>query len=189
MTIYLGADLSINGPGVTIIDGDKLICGSVRKLNQKVPREAKSDNISIKLIDYPPWLDQNERFHKVVNCLLAAVDFHNQYADKDVKVLYESVSFGSKGRIVDLAMFNQCFISTLHIKYNITSFDKIAPPSVKKQFAGNGRAEKNDMHFAVLNKYGLDISAMLGGVSPDKSPVSDIVDSIAIATILKERFE
>jgi len=54
-----------------------------------------------------------------------------------------------------------------------------SPSTVKKTFSGNGRATKDIMHEAFLEKTGVSLSNIIGK-KPKDSPVSDLVDSYAM---------
>jgi Holliday junction resolvasome RuvABC endonuclease subunit len=87
----------------------------------------------------------------------------------------ESISFGSKGRVVNLAMQNGFYYYTLLQQgYNVIKF---TPSTIKKFATGNGRASKEDM----INNTPKEILEDFKLISPKK--LDDLVDSYAIAKL------
>jgi Holliday junction resolvasome RuvABC endonuclease subunit len=94
------------------------------------------------------------------------------------KIFIEDYSFGSKGRVFNLA--ENCGMLKHKLWEVGYSFELVAPTVVKKFATGKGNADKEKMYEAFVKETGLDIQKLL---FPKKlgSPVTDIVDSYYIA--------
>ena len=99
------------------------------------------------------------------------------------QIALEGYAYGAKGKVFHIAE------NTGVLKYRLHQLSipvEVIPPSaVKKQAAGKGNANKEEMYQAFLMETGIDLK---GTISPDKkdvgNPVSDIVDSYYICKSL-----
>src|ERR1039458_47355 len=87
----------------------------------------------------------------------------------------EDYSFGSKGRVFNLAE-NMGLLKYKFWKYDM-KFD-LVPPTVLKKFAtGKGNAKKEDMYENFVKETGVDLQEKLFPGRKLGNPVTDIVDS------------
>ena len=106
--------------------------------------------------------------------------FLNKIPTLEVPHVYiEDYSFGSKGRVFNLA--ENCGLLKHKLWEVGYRYSVVAPTVVKKEATGKGNADKELMYESFVKETGVDISKLL---FPDKklgNPTTDIVDSYYIA--------
>lgn len=135
----------------------------------------------------------------LLNCTFADIERYKEIAEwasniiqkqcagnfENVKVALEGFSYGSSKsltfNIAENAGILKLYLLNLGIVPTI-----IPPTTAKKHFSGSGRANKEDMRQALIDKEGVDIVEWLG-MKRLNSPAHDIVDSYAIALTLKDK--
>ncbi len=172
---YIGLDYSMSNPSLTILGEDDkfentktFFLSSVKKYNYTF------GNVTGLL--HPDYANSIERYENIASIIL-------QYAKltPDDMVYLEDYSMGSKGKIFNIAE-NTMMIKYLMYKSNIP-FKVISPTAVKKFFTSKGNSDKNKMYDAFVARTNIDLYAQLHLVRTTKvnSPISDIVDSYALA--------
>ena len=116
--------------------------------------------------------------------------FLKEYLEDDTKVIFESCSLHSKGKVLELASIVNFLQLMIYDHNHNTEVLQYAPTSVKKAFHGKGNAKKDQMYEAAKN---YDLKGTLEDLEEDGygykkgSFIEDIVDSYAIVqTYLKE---
>lgn len=177
----LGADLSINGSGFTLIDVDN----ETFKVN------------STKFLGFTKVKKNEYHFENIHICLLdksyADIPYHHRgsiivdtlgkYFDLDSIDYFatEDYAYSASGAVFDIAEVCGGIKEKLYIK-NIP-YKKFPPSSIKQFATGKGNADKVGMGIA-FNKLGISMPEFLKDF---ESPKNDIVDSFWIAHLL--RFE
>lgn len=178
--ILAGIDYSITCPGICI--GEKgssfedLMFYSFRILKRHV-----SNKEQIKLLEYPLYTSEQERHDKISDMVMEILSKH-----KVDKIRIEDYSFGSKGKVFNIAE------NTGLLKHKLYKagydFDVSAPKEIKKHFSGKGNATKGVMYMSFRDKHcPYEIHHAIGDTEiPDdiKSPVSDMIDAYAIWNML-----
>jgi len=99
--------------------------------------------------------------------------------------MIEDYSFGSKGRVFNLA--ENCGLLKHKLYTGGYKFSTVAPTVIKKFATGKGNANKEVMYESFLRETGLNLNAVLSPRSTKiGSPVNDIVDAWYIANYIKE---
>jgi Holliday junction resolvasome RuvABC endonuclease subunit len=101
-------------------------------------------------------------------------------------VAFEGYAFGSKGRVFDIAESTAAAKILVYVKEIFWKPETFPPCEVKKLFSGKGNARKDEMHEAFRLKTGVNLVELLG-VKASDSPVSDIVDSFAVLSVLASK--
>jgi len=126
---------------------------------------------------YKDWTSQQERFHALSNWIMVHLNL-----DNSVKVYLEDYSFGSKGRVFNIAE------NTGILKYNLYLQGNpiiLLPPSIIKKYAtGKGNADKELMYEAFYNETKIDLQNILN--SSISNPLTDIVDAYFICKYGKQ---
>lgn len=123
------------------------------------------------------YLVEQERHDNISNYFLRLLEEHAQV---EFHIILEDYSFGSKGRVFNLA--ENCGLLKHKLWQSKYIFDTIAPTVLKKFATGKGNANKDAMYASFLAAGNPDINKT---ISPKKAtignPVSDIVDSYYLA--------
>ena len=110
-------------------------------------------------------------------------DWAMEYLIGCEQIAIEGYAFGAKGKVFHIAE------NTGVLKYRLHQasipVEVIPPSAIKKQAAGKGNANKEEMYKAFVKETGIQLQAV---ISPGKkdigNPVSDIVDSYFICKAL-----
>jgi hypothetical protein len=119
------------------------------------------------------YILEQERYDNIASYFLSRIP-------KNSKIIIEDYSFGSTGRVFNIA--ENCG----HLKYRLWDsefkFDTVPPTVIKKFATGKGNANKDKMYEAFIGSVGVDLISVFSS-NPNKvsSPVSDIVDAYYIA--------
>ena len=123
---------------------------------------------------FEEWTSQQERHDNISEWVFKKVLKHtiNPY------VFIEDYSFGSKGRVFNLAE-NTGLLKHKLYKKNI-NFSTLVPSVIKKFATGKGNADKEKMYSKLYEETGVDLKHALDQTTLN-NPVTDIVDSFYIA--------
>ena len=171
MTI-IGVDYSLSCPAACIFGPTFKDCKFLFLASRK--RDVTSNNITAE--PHKNYTTEQERHDNLSNTI---IQFIQQNTTKAI-VYLEDYSFGSKGKVFNIAEATGLFKHKLH-RLGIELHT--IPPTVIKKFAtGKGNADKEMMYKTFVNqgnpelmKWYYDKDVKVG------SPVSDIVDSYYIA--------
>ena len=169
-----GIDYSMTCPAICVYDRSKpfsyeackffAYC-DVKKLNQVYGR-------NVIITKHLPYETEYERYNLISDWAMMIL---NKFKVKEVCL--EGFSMGSSGRVFNIAE------NTAVLKYKMwcadIKFQTPAPTSVKKLFSGKGNATKELMHNSFHAKTNISFISLLN-IDPDKSPISDLVDSYAM---------
>lgn len=169
--MIIGVDYSLSCPAACALGPtfkeSKLIFLASRK------REVTSNNIHAE--PHSTYKTEQQRYDNISNTIIQFIQSHT------APVVYlEDYSFGSKGRVFNIAEATGLFKHKLH-RLGI-ELHTVAPTVVKKFATGKGNADKEAMYKAFvaqgnpdLMKWYYDKDVKVG------SPVSDIIDAYYIA--------
>jgi Holliday junction resolvasome RuvABC endonuclease subunit len=123
------------------------------------------------------YITEQERYNNIASFFVDRIP-------KNSKVMIEDYSFGSTGRVFNIA--ENCGLLKFKLWDEGKEFQTVAPTAVKKFATGKGNANKEKMYEAFLNETGVNLSLLLTPKATKcVSPVSDIVDSFYIAMYCK----
>src|ERR1017187_6853718 len=116
---------------------------------------------------------QEERYDNIYGFFMDKIP--NRISDVPPKIFIEDYSFGSKGRVFNLAEnmgLLKHYLWSEHLKFDLV------PPTVLKKFAtGKGNAKKEDMYEKFVKETGNALQEKLFPGRKLGNPVTDIVDS------------
>lgn len=119
------------------------------------------------------YLSDQQRYENIamwVMNIISSFDIVNTH------VLIEDYSFGSKGRVFNLA--ENCGLLKYSLYKKRYNFSTVAPSVIKKFATGKGNADKQKMYDAFYTNTKVDLIAIFSPKSRRlDSPVTDIVDS------------
>lgn len=178
--MIIGADYSITSPSLCIYkDGNYDIYWRNPKETDPVSRSTTSygnaDGTWLRIHAVPDLrMPGFKRYNQLADWFEECMVKHFPLVSGNLKPLiaFEGVSYGSPGRVVQLAENAGVTKALLTRKYFVDIVD-LAPSTVKKFATGYGFATKTQMHEAFAKEQ----LPILSFGDPEKSPLSDIVDS------------
>ena len=179
MTI-IGIDYSINGPSICVLGPSfkesLFYYGSTKK---KSVFTHKNFHGHLFGKDYVNNITRYESLAKwAISAILPCVA-------GTPKIAIEGYAFGaSAGLIANIAENGGMLKYLLYKEWGVTP-EIVSPSQLKKWWTGKGNAKKEDMAQALLEREGVDIRLEMMLDAFD-SPVSDVVDSYALARWLQE---
>ena len=176
-----GIDYSINGPGITIFEGNEFVFKNTKNYYltnmKKYDMDVSELNIYGELItgnfksDFERW------------------DFNGSWAYNIIKecdfVYMEGYSLGSKSSMAFQIAENASIIKYKMYKNNIP-FKVIPPTTIKKFASGKGNASKEIMEEAFMNETNIDLKPLFKQTKKQWNPSGDIVDSYYICKMAYE---
>jgi len=189
--VYLGFDLSITSPCLSIIKDDFITVYFYSKYKSHKNFYYKNDKIELVAWEYPCVSKKGnriDRYNKVLEPFIEIIDDWFLRHKNEFKFGVEGYSYGSIGQsFLDLAEIGGIFRQHLYKKG--IDFIEYPPKSIKKFFTGNGNASKYTMYLCFKRLDVVDLQDVLSikveRASQIPHPVEDIVDSVAIALYLR----
>ena len=189
-TVY-GIDMSLTNPGLVKIDPSTHKVSLYYFRNRQIEHNALvrvSDHRSsfygwfweVVCIEEEKDLSQYSRFSSKISKLMALIgDNFNKTSCVGIEGYSMNSRTGKSGTILmELGGCLRLALATYEHKWV-----EIPPRSVKKQFTGNGKADKNEMYQYYLQKYHLPELCNLIGLKQiykqTPHPVEDLVDALA----------
>lgn len=180
--IFIGIDYSYTSPAICVLGNDFKSSKFFYATYDKRMQGKNGKNCIGHLLN--PRLKDTERYAEIGQWGKKVVGRYSKA--KNVKVGLEGYSFGSSRSLTFNIAENAGLLKFLLFK-ELNIIPHIIPPTTaKKHFSGSGRANKEDMRQALINKENVDIVDWLG-MKKLNSPAHDIVDSYAIALTLKDK--
>jgi len=174
----VGIDYSLTCPCVCVSNNNIFADNYFYFLHKNKKYEGQALNIFGDLhLDYKC---EQERYENIASWVLSIVS----PLDKETtEILIEDYSFGSKGRVFNLA--ENCGLLKYLLYKDNYNYSTVAPTVIKKYATGKGNASKEKMYEAFRELTGLDLTDIYCGKRLD-SPVTDIVDSYYIAMYMRD---
>ena len=180
--ICVGIDYSLTSPCVCV-SRDKTFSNSFFYfLNDR--KSVVGKHLNILGEEHEDYLTDQERYENIASWVLAILaDFNKE----EIVILIEDYSFGSKGRVFNLA--ENCGILKYMLFKNGYRFFTVAPTVVKKYATGKGNATKEKMYEAFVNDTFVDLHSIISPTTKLGSPTTDIVDAWYIARYMIDKTE
>jgi Holliday junction resolvasome RuvABC endonuclease subunit len=180
--IYVGVDYSLSCPCVCVSRDLTFTNSFFYYLTDRKSVVGKFNNILGDLHD--DYLTDQQRYENNASWVLSIIAEHNK---DQIRIMIEDYSFGSKGRVFNLA--ENCGILKYLLYKNGYQFFTVAPTVVKKYATGKGNATKEGMYKAFLEETQVDLNQILTPNCKLSSPVTDIVDAWYIARYMIKHVE
>ena len=177
--IVVGIDYSLTSPCVCV-SRDKTFSNSFfYYLNDRKSVQGVCHNIFGD--QHEEYLTDQERYENIAEWVLTILaDFEK----KDVVVMIEDYSFGSKGKVFNLA--ENCGIIKNMLYKQGYKFFTLTTTVVKKYANGKGNATKDKMYEKFVEETGVDLHKIISPTTKLGSPTTDIVDAWYIARYMHE---
>jgi Holliday junction resolvasome RuvABC endonuclease subunit len=177
--ITVGIDYSLTSPCVCIARDKTFSNSFFYFLNDRKTVQGKYHNILGE--PHEEYLTDQERYENIASWVLTILaDFNKE----DIVVMIEDYSFGSKGRVFNLA--ENCGILKYMLYKNGYRFFTVPPTVVKKFATGKGNATKEKMYEAFVRDTFVDLHSIISPTTKLGSPTTDIVDAWYIARYMIE---
>lgn len=180
--IVVGIDYSLTSPAVCVARDKTFSNSFFYFLNDRKSVIGKCHNILGEA--HEEYLTDQERYENIASWVLAILA---NFDKKDVVILIEDYSFGSKGKVFHIAE-NCGMLKYMLYKAGYKFFT--VPPTVVKKFAtGKGNATKEKMYEAFVKDTFVDLHSIISPTTKLGSPTTDIVDAWYIAKYMIEKME
>ena len=172
--IYVGIDYSLTSPCVCV-SKDKTFSNSFFYfLNDRKTVQGKCHNILGE--EHEEYLTDQERYENIASWVLGIL---SNFTHEEITVMIEDYSFGSKGKVFNLA--ENCGILKYLLFKNGYKFFTVPPTVVKKFATGKGNATKEKMYEFFVKDTMIDLHNIISPTTKLGSPTTDIVDAWYIA--------
>lgn len=180
--VVVGVDYSMTSPCVCVARDKSFSNSFFYFLNDRKSVQGAFKNILGE--EHQDYLTDQERYENNASWVLSILSGFNK---ENVTILIEDYSFGSKGKVFNLA--ENCGLLKYMLYKNEYRFFGIAPTVVKKYATGKGNAKKEQMHEAFVRDTGIDLHKAISPTTKLGSPTTDIVDAWYIARYMHDRLE
>ncbi len=188
--LFVGIDHSMTSPGVCVYYGDPLQFCYTRCSFLYFSDKEKVSDVRFFRASVPKRTPQSLDMERYDGFSSQVLEFIGSWMlsgagrDWSVRVAVEGYSFGSSGKVFQIAE-NQAVLCHSLWKRSIP-FVRFAPSEVKKLATGKGNAKKDQMHDAFFAETGVNLAEKFG-TSSEKNPVCDLVDAYFILKCLINR--
>jgi hypothetical protein len=176
--IIAGIDYSLTSPSICVFNSNEsfdfnrcsfYFLSDVKKNQRLFLTNIKGESIT-------DWDSDFTRYENIS-------DWAMEYLIGCEQIAIEGYAFGAKGKVFHIAENTGVLKYRLH--QSSIPVEVIPPSAIKKQAAGKGNANKEEMYKAFVKETGIQLQVV---ISPGKkdigNPVSDIVDSYFICKAL-----
>ncbi len=172
--MIVGIDYSITSPSICLL-GETFSDSKFYFLTEKKKLFGQFDNIRGQI--HRDYKTTEQRFANITDWVMECLP------DGPCVVYLEDYSMGSKGQTFSIG--ENTGLLKHYLYCNQIEFHLFAPSAIKKSFTSKGNADKTLMYDAFVTKTKIDLYSQLHLVRGKKveSPISDIVDSWAIALL------
>jgi Holliday junction resolvasome RuvABC endonuclease subunit len=182
VTTVVGIDYSLTCPCVCVARDTDFHNSFFYYLTDKKSAVGKFKNIFGD--EHDDYLIDQQRYENNASWVMSIVGD----LEPDTHIMIEDYSFGSKGRVFNLA--ENCGIMKYLLYKGNYNFHTVAPTVVKKFATGKGNANKEAMYDAFIKETQFDLIKILTPKSKQVgNPVSDIVDAWYLAKYMLSKLE
>lgn len=178
--IVVGIDYSLTSPCVCIARDKTFSNSFFYFLNDRKTVQGKFHHILGE--QHEEYMTDQERYENIASWVLTILA---EFKKEEVVILIEDYSFGSKGKVFNLA--ENCGILKYMLYKNGYKFFTVPPTVVKKYATGKGNATKEKMYEAFLNETFIDLHSIISPTTKLGSPTTDIVDAWYIAKYMIDK--
>lgn len=187
--LYFGIDYSITSPSICSFLGEKKDF-SPKNCNFFYYNKRKQKNTQNNIhqtIPQESYKTPIQRFTRTANWAIRCIEVTRQAYDyPETLILIEDYSFGSKGKVFEIA--ENCGILKFLLEQENYNYQKISPTSLKKYATNSGKSTKEDMYNSFYTETQFDIKKVFSDKTTKNitTPISDIVDSYYLCSKIIE---
>ena len=178
--IGVGIDYSLTSPCVCIARDKTFSNSFFYYLNDRKTVQGKFHNILGEA--HEEYLTDQERYENIASWVLTILA---EFKKEEVVILIEDYSFGSKGKVFNLA--ENCGIMKYMLYKAGYKFFTVPPTVVKKYATGKGNATKDKMYESFVAETGVELHSIISPTTKLGSPTTDVVDAWYIARYMQEK--
>lgn len=168
--VFIGIDYSLTCPCVCVARDKQFKNSFFHFLTDSERLEGKAYNI---LGDaHTDYMCDQQRYENIASWVINIVA---PFRDEEHYILIEDYSFGSKGRVFNLA--ENCGLLKYLLYKGKYKFFTVPPSVIKKYATGKGNADKQKMYDAFYALTEIDLIHVYSKSGRLSSPVTDIVDA------------
>lgn len=180
----VGIDFSIASPAVTIKKNNELFFYAIQRKDSKITRKLNMlNNVTVEICSNE-GLTPFQYYDKMTDMLVRWI---NSNIGPNPLFAMEDYAYSAKGNsLLDLVAATTIFRYKLIKKYGEEKLNLYSPTHVKKEFTGNGKADK-DMMLKKFNELKLKspFGEWCARMDKTSKPCEDIIDSFATLNVLK----
>lgn len=184
----VGLDFSINSPAVTILKDNEYFFYAIQRKDCKVVRKMNMlDNVTVEIC-LNEGLTPFQYYDKMTDMLIRWI---NSNIGPNTIFALEDWIYSLRGSaLIDIVYATSILRYKLIKKYGEDKLNFYSPTHVKKEFTGNGRADKNMMleHFKSLGLV-FPLSNYSNALDKTQKPLEDMIDSFAVLKTMENEIE
>lgn len=177
--IFVGIDYSLTSPCVCVSKNKVFADSYFHFLTDNKRLVGKVGNIFGD--EHDEYLCDQQRYENIAAWVLNII---NPIREQDHYILIEDYSFGSKGRVFNLA--ENCGLLKYMLYKEQFKFFTVPPTVVKKYATGKGNADKQKMYDAFHTMTDIDLIPIFSNTNKLASPVTDIVDAFYLTHYMQD---
>lgn len=171
MAFFVGIDYSLSCPAVAVSINKNFKDSKVYFLTDR-NKVAGLVHKNVVGVLHDEYLCEQERYENIANWVLEIL---NNLTDREIYIIIEDYSFGSKGKVFHIA--ENCGVLKYLLFKNGYNFFTVPPTVVKKFATGKGNADKQKMYDAFVEETKLDLHNIISPTTKLGSPTTDVVDA------------
>ena len=177
--VTIGIDYSLTCPCVCVANNKSFEDSYFYFLTDNPKMTGKGYNILGD--EHDNYICDQQRYENIASWVLNIV---SPFKDKEHYILIEDYSFGSKGRVFNLA--ENCGLMKYFLYRDGYKFFTIPPTVIKKYATGKGNADKQKMYDAFYALTQIDLISVFSKNNKLASPVTDIVDAFYLTHYMQD---
>jgi predicted CoA-binding protein len=131
--------------------------------------------------EHDEYLCDQQRYENIAAWVISIIA---PYRDQEHSILIEDYSFGSKGRVFNLA--ENCGLLKYFLYKDGYRFFTVPPSVIKKYATGKGNADKQKMYDSFYERTQIDLISVFSPKGKLASPVTDIVDAFYLTQYMQD---
>jgi Holliday junction resolvasome RuvABC endonuclease subunit len=178
--IFVGIDYSLTCPCVCVSRNKVFADSYFHFLSDNKKAIGKVGNIYGD--EHDEYLTDQQRYENIASWALNII---SPLKEEELVILIEDYSFGSKGRVFNLA--ENCGILKYMLYKQDYKFFTVPPTVIKKYATGKGNADKQKMYESFFELTQIDLHSIYSPKSVKlASPVTDIVDAFYLTHYMQD---
>lgn len=184
----VGIDFSIASPAVTILKDNEYFFYAINRKDSEVVRKMNMlNNVTVEIC-LNEGLTPFQYYDKMTDMLIRWI---NSNIGPNTIFAMEDWIYSLRGSaLIDIVYATSILRYKLIKKYGEDKLNFYSPTHVKKEFTGNGRADKNMMldHFKSLGLV-FPLSNYSNALDKTQKPLEDMIDSFAVLKTMENEIE
>ena len=177
--IFIGIDYSLTSPCVCVSKNKVFIDSYFHFLTDT--KSATGKVLNILGDEHDDYLCDQQRYENIAAWVMNIV---SPFKNEEHYILIEDYSFGSKGRVFNLA--ENCGLLKYFLYRDGYKFFTVPPTVLKKYATGKGNADKQKMYDAFYELTQIDLISVYSKSNRLVAPITDIVDAFYLTHYMQD---